>query len=408
MLRAVALLVLLQLEPMGLGGPVLSAPARMRRPSLLSLSLAGDCDGVAPSGVTFARTTTATCTKADGSIVTLAGGQPRTSTTLGLLKETLGQNNVLRTEEFELTANWILSGGSPPTITANQLAGPGPTTGTPADRFVFPAVASESTGFVSQTITTPNPSGPNAYSIYARTGSGTFTFYIWDAGASDATSYAACTANASGWTRCPHLFTATSATSTNIRFGFDTRAAARGTPTTAGGTVYLIGAQAEAYAMTSYIPTLGAPASRSADIASMSAPAGLSTSEGCAQVTFTPLWTGGAVFSNPYLLTFGGNHRLLYGSTGDTRLFAYNGTANPATQAAFTTGVAQTYRTTWSVASNAFITRNVTSGAVSGTSPFAGFTAWPATLYLGENAGASQAGGWLANLVFGATATGCP
>src|SRR5690606_31303427 len=85
-----------------------SAPAPPPDPVLLSLSLLppdSECSGTPPDGVTFTRSSAATCISADGQTATLLGtNQARVHGSLGFLVEGQAVNAVLYSRDVTAVA----------------------------------------------------------------------------------------------------------------------------------------------------------------------------------------------------------------------------------------------------------------------------------------------------------------
>jgi hypothetical protein len=341
--------------------------------NLTSAELVGECAGTTPTGLTFTRATAATCTKTDGTVVSLASGQPRVGPR-GTLRETAATNLILHNRDLTQTA-WIKSN------TASTCT------------------ASAANGTVLQGVTA---SGSRNASLYLRRRTGTGTVEVTrDAG----TTWVNVTASVgASWTRISantHSNLAGSVTNPviGIRLG------------SSGDAVDIDRAQSETGAVpTSPIDTGGTSATRNLDLFTITKPVGLSETEGCAMVCFEPLWTGNNPYSTSMFLqarVASPIARLLYAVVTSQLAGAHDGTNTITTAAAYAAGVNTCFRTTWSAAGNALTVANLTVPS-SSSSAFAGFGAFDATLGLGStNTGSSGLAARFTAVRLNTTPTGC-
>ena len=200
--------------------------------------------------ITFTRASTGTFTGSNGLIQSAAIDAPRfdydpvTLAAKGLLIEEQRTNLFVRSEEFDVTANWTPSNL---TVTANTDTAPNGTlsadtlTATAAN-----AVIQQAASVTNATVYT--------YSVWIKRKTGTGAVSLSDLNG----NYVPVTVDAT-WTRCSLTSTAASTTGRGyIRL------------TTSGDEVYVWGAQLEAGSFaTSYIPTVASQVTRSADVASV-------------------------------------------------------------------------------------------------------------------------------------------
>lgn len=242
--------------------------------------------------ITFTRASTATFTGSNGLIQSAAINAPRfdydpvTLASKGLLIEEQRTNLVLRSEEFD-NASWAKNNG---TISANTIASPDGTTN--ADAFIENTAVSAFHS-ISQSLTKAASNIQYAVSFYVKDKGRQVAFNVNSAGGSSGVAgrvnpaTGAITQNATafgsgftagtltmtnvgnGWYRV--VMIATSDTSTNITFQMSLHNGTTNVYTGNGVSgAYLYGAQLEAGAFaTSYIPTVAATVTRSADIATM-------------------------------------------------------------------------------------------------------------------------------------------
>jgi len=244
------------------------------------------------SRITFTRGSTATFTGSNGLIQSAAINTPRfdydpvTLASKGLLIEEQRTNLVLRSEEFD-TASWAKNNG---TVTANTIASPDGTTN--ADAFIENTAASVFHS-MSQTLTKAASSIQYAASVYVKDKGRLVSFNIQSGSSNGVTgrvnpATGAVVQNAAafgtgwtagtitianvggGWYRV--VLTATSDTLTSLQIQVSLNNGTTSVYTGDGVSgAFLYGAQVEAGAFaTSYIPTVAATVTRSADIATMS------------------------------------------------------------------------------------------------------------------------------------------
>jgi hypothetical protein len=230
------------------------------------------------SRITFTRGSTATYTDESGIIRTAAANEarfdhdPTTGESLGLLVEESRQNLLLQSEDFSTT--WTTNQTS---ITANVINSP---LGTATADLV--TVSSDgSSRSIFQAVSGLTVSAAYTLSIYVKAGSantatigllssgwrGLYTFTLTGSGSVTpviAGVNASIISVGDGWYRC--VINVTSDVTVLTSFVYPKSS---GT-VVAGDSVYLWGAQLEAGSFpTSYIPTSGSTATRSADVASM-------------------------------------------------------------------------------------------------------------------------------------------
>ena len=237
--------------------------------------------------VTFTRASSATYVDSDGLIKTASNDVPRlqhdptTGACLGLLVEEQRQNLLTRSEEFD-NASWTLAGilGFGSGSTANALASP---SGSVTADFVVENTAAALHRVTSAAISV---TAGTAYSVSVYAKSSDRNLYINADGllaaranfnlSTGAVTVGVGTASMqslpNGWYRCTVTGTAPSTTSGGFFFQINSNTSAADNSYTGNGTsgLYLWGAQLEAGAFpTSYIPTTGTSATRSADIATI-------------------------------------------------------------------------------------------------------------------------------------------
>lgn len=298
------------------------------------------CSTTPPTGakgetLTFARASTATCTRtasgglattgiADGDLVVMTSNQPRveydSAGVLGLLVEAARLNNTLRSQEFENAAWGIETNGgvAAPTITANAATAPDGTL--TADRLQFPATtgAGESMIFAAGACGTPC-----AQTVYVRGVSGSGTLDLCAA----FSMCSPCSFVSTSWTRCTAIGTGGTAFIGNgSRYN--------GAVARSANDVYLWGAQTEtATYATSYIPTTSAAVARVVESAafnglSISSAAGLSWAASVQH----PSANGGSVWaSGPALVQDASNRTQLYRQLSNVQTCDYISTSGTRT-----------------------------------------------------------------------------
>lgn len=292
-------------------GPILSNPATMSPgyaffefgpASGAGMGTACACTaatGARGEAMTFARASSATCTKggwttgiADSDLVSCGANLPRVGSPTGsglmLLVESARTNSALRSQEFDNVA-WVKQGTgvAAPIVTANFGTAPDGTA--TAERVRFAACPGATESVVLQNTGT----GSAVSSVYVKGNGTSGSVSICQYGGVSAC--VSCAFVSATWTRC--LSTNTGAGGGYIMVGCQNQSGSyAGASNTGAADVLLWGAQHEAGAYaTSYIPTTSAAATRSAETASFAVTAPL---------------TGSVAVSNyyPYASTLAGSH----------------------------------------------------------------------------------------------------
>jgi hypothetical protein len=253
----------------------------------------------------------------NGDLRLMPANQPRVSFdangTLGLLVESSRTNSALRSQESG-NAVWqaLSSGVAAPVVTADTAVAPDGTT--TADTAAFPAVSvAANYSDLLQNITLTAASW--TYSEFVKGVSGSGRLYVMCT--PDGVTYfrSACDYNSTTWTRCAATGTAT-ALGWFCGLGVDLRdgsQAAQGAQS-----VYRWGMQAEAGAYaTSYIPTVAATVTRSAETATFPG-ASFPVSPISIAVSYTVPWSGTATAGDLLYGNVGSNSGWTFGWTGAT------------------------------------------------------------------------------------------
>lgn len=345
-----------------------------------TLECAGTITGSYAQTVTFTRATAALCTKADGTLVSLASGQPRIEPA-GFAGELTATNLVLHDRDLS-NAAWVKT-----TATCTKTATG--TTGAANSASVCTASAGNAT--VLQTVTTGAATRATSLYLKRRTGTGTV-----EVTRNNGTNWTAVTLSSTAWTRfAPNCAIIANCTVVSALTSGIANPIIGIRIVTSGDAVDVDFVQDEAGAIaTAPIETGAASATRDTEYATIAKPAGLSESEGCAKVCVTPQWTGGAPVTSMWLdfEPTVSNRRIAYTAVTADLYLAFNGTVNPQVAAGFTAGVTKCYLTQWSVGGNYLRVVNLNSGASASTA-FAGFAAFDANLYING----AQVGGFAAN-----------
>ena len=200
---------------------------------------------VGTGSLSFTRATTATRVATDNGYITSTPSGTLRIESNGALIEGQRTNKALYSEQLGLAANWVATN----VTVDNNTAITDPAGGTAAETLT----ASDANGTLTQSIATDN-SVTHTFSIYLKRKTGTGAVQL----NADNTTYAACTINATTWTRCSvsnALTDNTAAHSPGVRL------------VTSGDAVYAYGAGYEASSFpSSYIPTTTAAVTRNADI----------------------------------------------------------------------------------------------------------------------------------------------
>lgn len=285
---------------------------------------AGVCSTTAPTGargevLTFTRGSNGTCTKtatgglattgiANGDLVVLSSNVARveydSQGVLGLLVEESRQNTTVRSEALDNAAWFQQNNVSAPTLTADYAAAPdGAAT---AERIQFPATSAAQYSFVYQSgACTASALASGTFYVRGTSGSGTLDIVVYT-GAGYTT--ASCAYVNTSWSRCEKLNVTTVAGTT--QFGIGNASSLNGGTARSANDVLVWGAQCEnaAYA-TSYIPTVAAAATRSAE---------------------TATFPGAAFPANPYSLAVS-----IYPPTGTTQGDLFYGNAGSTSGVGF-------------------------------------------------------------------------
>lgn len=347
--------------------------------------------GTPPALLTYTRTGERSCSRLDGSGLTwLAANKPCIANG-GLLLEQPATNLALYSDQLENAVYGPLTGL---TVTANAATAPDGT-------LSAESVVSTGGSFKRMFQDYVGTNGAYTGSVYAKAASGSpnITVMVKDRSTDTVRGTATCTLSAAAWTRCTATGTTAGASAgARIDVNFDT-----------GATYHATGVMLEAGSIaTSYARTSGTAVTRAGDLYSVPTPAGLSTTEGCARVVTTPLWTGARAPGASWYMWArggGGNHIFLYVNPSQTVTRAWNGTQNPQVEADFTRGASRTFRTEWSAAGS-FLRLIREDNSTSNSVP--GFTAMPAYGAAVGNMSATDAPmSLLHRLTLGATPTGC-
>jgi hypothetical protein len=352
------------------------SPAVTASPLIYSQTLnTGDCASgasVAP-GVTFARTSAASCVRADGIIVTLAAGNPRL-TSLGFVHEGAVTNGVLHSRDLT-QAVWTKTGMT----CLKDAAG---TDGVASSASTCTATAAS--GTVLQTVSATSTQRSSSFFVKRITGTGTIevtrdngTTWTNVTACVDAGTGTGCDISHNGFRRVTNeAFSALCSTLANPTVGV--RLA------TSGDAVAIDGVQDETLCYPSTrVDSTATAGVRQADVSTFTKPTGMSETEGCAQVCMAPLhraaaysWQTGVGLS----ATSGSRFAQFLASS----VFSYNGGSSGSVAPAFVYGTSKCYRAEWSVSGNYLRTRNVTAGTLGSSIAHAGFPSFGATLGLGN------------------------
>lgn len=293
--------------------------------------------GIKGETLTFARSSTATCTQtstggltttgiANGDLVTCSTDQPRvewdSQGVRGLVIEQARTNSVVQSAGFD-TGSWLkVGGGGPaaPTITADFAVAPDGTT--TAERVQIPATSSGQDSVMYQG---GCPVATDSASVYLR-GNGTSGSVDLVVNKGGTYSCTTCSFNSTGWNRCV-LENVAVASVGNMVIGNEGSVCNVGSRSSVDVLVW--GAQCEAgSSISSYIPTVGTAVTRAAETAIFTVPSWPSNTWSMAVSANTPslsstfagvIALGAFPASSPPGLVYWGN--------GDGTLRNFNGSA---------------------------------------------------------------------------------
>lgn len=365
--------------------------------------------------ITFARASSGTCVKSDGTGVVCANNQPaieKRGNWYGVLIERAVTNVLLQSDAIDQSP-WT-NIGSLPAVTANALQGP----------FAGMELMNDTSAAEFQ---------GRGQSGLAISGSGFVGFSCWLAAgtASSVIMQIGGAGDSGGNTNCSY----SGLSSTPTRYsclsgnfgGFLTSVSIDvivGTSTGATGSVYIGSCQVERNAAisalggyrqaSSYIPTTASAATRAASTATFTMPAGITDSEGCMRVSaYYDTWRN---TSQPVLtakqLGVGGTDNIISINTASKGQF-YDAVNIPVTTAIATVKDAMLQvRAGWksSNSSSEVTAQSGTTATSTATGSYDGTVGTPgATSYLGgDSAGGTQCNCWVGHTVAHTVKTSCP
>lgn len=366
-------------------------------PDLSSQCGGGALAGARGESIAFARSSSATCTRSDGTMSTLTAGQPRLEA-LGLRMEPASTNLALYSEAFD-SAAWYKFG---PTAAANAAVAPDGTT--TAEELAYPAITAPNTSADLR----PNPNitfGAGTYtaSVYLRRASGTSTLYLFSEAGGASAGNTACSVSTT-WSRCVRTFTAAAGGGV-VGLGVNLWLVNQsGQP---AQTVYAWGFQVEAGSVaSSYVATAGTAVTRTGESATIATSALWPVASGELRVTFAPLWSdpsaadtlldvrtsGTGLGWAQFLELSGGLRRVVLQTVGATNAYPKSSALT------WMPGTAYALHTTWVGGTVSFSRDGVAAGQAVGSVP----TGLASTAYLGSDqawlGGGGQPRGWIREL----------
>lgn len=357
----------------------------------------GECSGQTVTGtrgesINFSRASSANCQNADGTWVSVTSNQPRVSSLIGqpaMMVEQEATNLVLRSRDLE---NGVWSSTNL-TCVRNATG----ITGVSSSATTCTTGTSTFLGTVTQSITT---SGTRITSAYIKRVAGSSALEMtrnnggsWttlnSSNCYNATTYAAQSINSSTWSRC-YIYS----TVTNPIVGFRTNSE--------NDSFIFDAVQDENLNFidtpTSPIFTSGTSATRSGEVAYVSAPTGFVTGLGCMAAK---AFKTSAIFS-------GGNPRIL--QSGNGIIIAQGSNVYAATVSNFVIDYRTTFATLLDVIVRWSTSANQLALVVNGTTSTTAYTSSMigSTVRFGIDASGFQSiNGWLANIRLGATTGDC-
>jgi len=379
--------------------PASGAAAAASDTSLLrllpSISASDECTGSAITGtrgepLTFTRTSSAYCTKSDGTLVLLTDNKPRL-VLAGLMREGASTNQTFYSQQFD-HAYWTKL---TTTVTADTTSAPDGTT--TADRIQLTGGSSA----IQQTAGGAYESQTHTASIYVKSNTGgTQTFRLKLTHAAVLDYFSPNLTATTSWQR----FTFTQAFGATVGTG-----ATVGLVADSGGTAADIvawGHQLEKNQnhASSYIIALGTSTSRVGELLTLPNPAALSRTEGCTRVTYTTGYNG-AIGGTDYILWLAATDGFRVPYLQSNSVSAYDGVHVVGTSKTPVFGETFDILTTWTAAGNQL--RIKPSGVSAATSVFTTMGVAGANMQLLNISGAGAWPAYLRNVTIGATAADC-
>lgn len=368
-----------------------------------SPSTAEQCTG-SLTNIATTRSSSAYCTKDDGTLVYLGNNTTRVEAN-GILVEPAATNLMLRSEELD-NGSWTKGNTF---IVAIDITSPA----ADATAETIEEDTNNTTHIVSQGYTATNAAW--TCSVFAKANTRSWVWMSPDGsskswfnistgttGTSAAGNTAAITPlGSSGWYRVSVTRTM-SAGATTLQFGLAT-ADNTSTYVGASNSVHAWGLQCEAGTVaTSYVPTAGTTATRSADAVSSSLVALNDTNQTGSAAATVHIRSAAAT---PFVLSGQASNVLAFVSTAATTISMFT-VANTSITVPSVLNRDVHIRAEW-VKSSSTLLQSVTDG-VSNTGAHSGADWFNGVLYLGNgSSGANQINGWTTNICVGKTAGAC-
>ncbi len=386
-------------------------------------------DIVAPTGqsVTWTRSTTAACEKADHTLVTCAANKPRVQAVtggLGMFLEWAATNVMLYSEQVD-QASWGVFGAgaaTTPVVTPDVATAPDGTM--TADSVHFDAASGIlDTAIAYQGIAFGSEPTTMSISVWLK-GTTTSTINLFGQNTFNGTppngiagsQFTNCTVTTT-WSRCKLDGVIYSGTGTGyVLLGYQNYGGSQVMTSIAAQTIYVWGAQAESgpYA-TSYIKTTSATVTRAVDRATATNPlqatqppnwcmagAGVPIAAWGTNNHIAPSFVSVGSFTNP--------NSYEVGQVSASRIMQMNGYNDAGTQRTVTTTAVTAdttaHRAIGAVDSNGAVYAGL-DGVLAGTTSFDGGIIQPATLYLGTTSFDQPFNGTVYNIKVDNTKNGC-
>jgi hypothetical protein len=363
---------------------------------LPSISVSDECAGAAIFGtrgepLSLTRSSSAYCTKSDGTLVLRTDDQPRL-VLAGVMREGASTNQVIRSQELE---NAFWTSLNTVTITANYAAAPDGTT--TADRVQLGSGAATAR---YQAVAGVYESQTHTVSCYVRATAGAQTFRLLLTHGGVTNYFSPEKTATATWQRFifTQAFGATVGTSALVGVHNDVA------QTAADLVVWGCQLEKNQSHASSYITTLGTTTARVGETTTMPTPAAISRTEGCTRVTYTAGFDG-FIAGTDYILWLAATDGFRVPYLQSTSVSTYDGVHVVGTTKTIVANETFDILTTWTAIGNQL--RVKPGGVTAATSAFTTMGAAGASMQLLNISGSGAWPAYLRNVIIGAAPTDC-